>query len=159
MACFHCEAVAPNLVALPPRTIGYSPLLQQEWLRQELQELAKVHPFMYSPLHSHSVHHAKVDGAQHPVHPVTPPPTSMPVSTSCGASCRAFDNRSVVQPSQLFLYAVAERVMSDSTLTSHCLQCASSRKGLADISTDGFRWPCPPFTMLAVKQVSHAESA
>jgi len=41
VACFHCEAVAPNLVALPPRTIGYSPLLQQEWLRQELQELAK----------------------------------------------------------------------------------------------------------------------
>lgn len=42
VACFHCEAVVPNLVALPPRTIAYSPLLQQEWLRRELQELAKV---------------------------------------------------------------------------------------------------------------------
>ena len=44
VACFHCEPVAPNLVALPPRTISYSPQLQQEWLRQELQELAKAKP-------------------------------------------------------------------------------------------------------------------
>jgi hypothetical protein len=39
VACFHCEPVSPNTVA--PR-IDYSPVLQQEWLRQELQELAKV---------------------------------------------------------------------------------------------------------------------
>ena len=42
IACFHCEPVSPNAVALPPPLIDYSPLLQQDWLRQELQELAKV---------------------------------------------------------------------------------------------------------------------
>lgn len=42
VACFHCEPVSPNAVALPPPQIDYSPLLQQDWLRQELQELAKV---------------------------------------------------------------------------------------------------------------------
>lgn len=50
VACFHCEPVLPNAVALPPPQIDYSPLLQQDWLRQELQELAKVPPWRASLL-------------------------------------------------------------------------------------------------------------
>jgi hypothetical protein len=46
VACFHCEPVSPNTVALPPPHIDYNPVLQQDWLRQELQELAKVRSHM-----------------------------------------------------------------------------------------------------------------
>ena len=42
VACFHVEAVSPSAVLLPPPQIHYGPILQQDWLRQELQELAKV---------------------------------------------------------------------------------------------------------------------